>query len=145
MIWGAGGDDVIYGRDGADALYGGAGDDTLVGGDGADLLDGGAGVDTFVFDSALGPSNVDRIYGFSSIDDTIWLDDAIFTSLATGALERTAFTIGDAATTAAQRIIYNQVTGGLYYDEDGTGGGASVLFATLAAGTGLVVEDFIIV
>jgi Ca2+-binding RTX toxin-like protein len=35
-------------------------------------------------------------------------------------LAGTAFKLGAAATTAAHRIVYNQATGELFYDADGT-------------------------
>jgi len=41
------------------------------------------------------------------------------------------FATGTAATTAAQRVIYNAATGDLYFDADGTGSAATVLIATL--------------
>jgi Ca2+-binding RTX toxin-like protein len=42
---GAGGDDVLIGRDGFDDLFGGPGDDVLRGGQGTDTCDGGPGRD----------------------------------------------------------------------------------------------------
>ena len=144
VIWGADGNDVIYGRVGNDTIYGGNGNDTIRGGEGNDLLYGGAGADAFVFDRPL-VGNVDRIADFSSAADTIYLDDAVFTALSTGALASSAFRAGSAATTAAHRIIYNQATGQIFYDADGSGGGAAVLFATVAAGTSIALSDFVVI
>ena len=45
MICGLGGDDVIDGRDGDDALFGDGGRDRIDGGDGDDTLYGGEGDD----------------------------------------------------------------------------------------------------
>ncbi|WP_225028950.1 S8 family serine peptidase [Xinfangfangia pollutisoli] len=145
MIWGGTGNDILYGRAGADTLNGGDGSDTLGGNEGNDVLTGGAGADFFVFDRALGASNVDRISDFLAADDTIRLEDAVFTAIGLGALAGSAFTIGAAASTAAHRIIYNQGTGQIFYDADGAGGGAAVLFATLVPGTSLSASDFTVI
>ena len=46
-----------------------------------------------------------------------------------------------AALTSAQRIIYNQATGILSYDADGSGSGAAVAVAQLNAGQVLTAQD----
>ena len=56
-----------------------------------------------------------------------------------------AFHIGAAAADAEDRIIYNQATGALSYDANGTGAGGLVKFAQLTAGLGLTNADFVIV
>lgn len=70
----------------ATRIIGNSGDNGINGGDGNDLLTGGAGRDSFVFDTAPSVSNRDRITDFTPADDTIQLDDAVFTALARGAL-----------------------------------------------------------
>jgi len=45
VLWGNAGDDLILGRNGNDVLWGGEGDDVLRGGDGDDVLIGGPGQD----------------------------------------------------------------------------------------------------
>ena len=62
------------------------------------------------------------------------LDDAVFTGLGLGTLGAGAFRTGSAAQDADDRIVYNQATGQLFFDADGNGAGAQVLFA-LVAGT----------
>ncbi len=153
-IEGRAGDDVIHGRKAADTLIGGADDDRIFGGRGHDdisggrgndVLKGGKGNDTFVFDTALGPDNVDRIKDFTPEHDTIELSAVIFAGIGTlGVLAATAFHIGSAALDAADRIIYDSGTGKLFYDEDGAGGVAAVQFAKLRPGLDLTAEDFFV-
>lgn len=45
---------------------------------------------------------------------------------------------------ATDRVIYNQTTGALYYDADGTGKTAALQFAQVTAGTVLTASDFFI-
>ena len=138
---------TLKGGGGDDTLRGGGGDDRLAGGNGNDTLDGAAGLDQFLFDTALnGSTNHDRILNFSVADDTITLDNDIFTDLgAPGALDSAAFFTGSAAQNPEDRIIYNSATGNIYYDADGNGAGDQVLFAHVAAGTALTSADFLIV
>ena len=127
-------------------IIGGGGNDVLNGGDASDRLRGGDGNDAFVFDSALNAlANVDSILDYSVADDRIWLDDAVFTALTAGQGLGAAFVIGSAATTAAHRIIYNAVNGGLYYDADGVGGADAILFARIGAGQAMTAAEFLVV
>ena len=112
---------------------------------GADTMQGVGGNDFFQFSTALGAGNIDTIVDYSVANDTIRLDDAIFTGLAVGALAGAAFTIGAAAADASDRIIYNNVTGALFFDVDGVGGAAQQQFATLSAGLALNAGEFQIV
>lgn len=135
----------LTGLGGNDSLFGAGGNDRLIGGDGNDSLQGGVGQDTFVFDSALS-SNVDTLSDFFAADDTIELQRSVFSGItADGTLNANAFQLGTAANDTADRIIYDQTTGRIYYDADGLGGAAQVLFATVAAGTALTNADFIAV
>ncbi|GLK80171.1 pre-peptidase C-terminal domain-containing protein [Methylopila turkensis] len=132
-------------------ILGNSAANVLNGGLGADTLAGGAGADIFVFDTALGGGNIDRINDFSVVDDSIRLENAIFTGLAVtptpvgNVLAASAFTIGAAATDAFDRIIYNATTGALFFDQDGVGGAGQVQFATLTAGLSLTNLDFQVV
>jgi Ca2+-binding RTX toxin-like protein len=139
--------DLIDGGNGSDTIIGGTGDDTVVSGLGNDSLNGGSGADHFIFNTALGTANVDRIQSYNVTDDTILLDDAIFTALGSpGALAAGAFKAGAAATDADDRIIYNATTGALFYDQDGNGATAAVQFATLTSITGTITHaDFLII
>ena len=109
------------------------------------MLTGFGGADSFAFTSALGGGNVDRIADFSAADDTIQLDDAVFAGLALGALNANAFVIGSQAGDADDRIIYNQATGALLFDADGSGGGAAVQFATLDGAPTITASDFTVI
>jgi Ca2+-binding RTX toxin-like protein len=125
---------VIVGNSGANRLNGGTGSDTLTGGQANDI---------FVFNSALGASNIDTITDYSNPggnNDTIWLENSIFTALtATGVLASAAFKNLDlAAADSSDRILYDQDHGDLYYDRDGSGTAYSAIkiaeisnFATL--------------
>jgi Ca2+-binding RTX toxin-like protein len=128
------------------SLIGNAGANTLNGGAGADTLQGLGGADTFAFTTALGGGNVDAIVDFAGGTDRIALDDAVFTAIGgPGALNANAFFAGAAAHDADDRIVYNSATGQLFYDADGNGAGAAVLFATLQAGTALAASDFTVI
>jgi Ca2+-binding RTX toxin-like protein len=150
---GGAGDDSLWGSSGADTLLGQDGQDVLVGGAGRDVLTGGAGPDYFVFNSSLVASEADPITDFSPADDTIYLEDAIFKALRPGVLPESAFYVaGSGAYDAADRIIFQPSyelssganVGRLFYDADGSGGGASVLFALVAPGLDLTPSDFLI-
>jgi Ca2+-binding RTX toxin-like protein len=128
----------------ANVLIGNSGNNTLYGGLGNDTLTGGAGNDTFVFNTPLGPTNIDRITDFSVADDRMRLDDAIFNAIALGTLANTAFVANTTglATTIDHRIIYETDTGRLFYDSDGLNGLDRVQFATVAINLALTNADF---
>jgi Ca2+-binding RTX toxin-like protein len=154
-VRGNAGANIIIGNAGANNMSGEGGNDTLNGGLGSDILSGGDGLDVFVFNTALSPANIDLISDFDPDDDTIHLENAIFTAFAGIAagttLSSAAFRAAagaTAASTAAHRIIYDTNTGNLYYDADGVGGTGAVQFADLgafAAATGVTAADFIII
>jgi len=127
VIWGTNGDNAIYGRGGNDELY------------------GYAGSDRFVFDTAPGASNYDMLGDFQAGIDRIVLDNSVYSALADGALPASAFVNGSAAADADDRIVYNQATGGLFYDADGNGAGAMVLFAVVAGGQPITAADFTVI
>ncbi|MCV9965251.1 M10 family metallopeptidase C-terminal domain-containing protein [Pararhizobium sp. BT-229] len=142
-------DDSVFGNSSNNAIYAGAGDDILKGYAGNDTLTGASGDDQFYFNTALNAAtNVDLITDFNVADDTIALDDAIFTAIgALGTLAAAAFranTTGNAAD-ASDRIIYETDLGRLFYDADGTGAGARIQFASLDPALALTNLDFLVV
>ncbi len=126
-------------------MIGNAGANRLEGKGGNDILVGKSGADSFVFASALGAGNVDHLDDMTSGSDKILLDDAVFTGLAPGALGANAFVTGTAAADADDRIVYNSGTGQLFFDADGNGAGAAVLFATLQGAPALTAGDFTVI
>jgi Ca2+-binding RTX toxin-like protein len=129
-------------------IEGNASTNVINGRGGNDVLHGGPGVDAdfFVFDTPLNATtNVDRIFDFNDANDTFWLDDAIFSTIPTGALEVHRFQLGTAANELADRIIYNQAAGELFYDADGDLGGAPIQFARVNSGQSLSYNDFFVV
>jgi Ca2+-binding RTX toxin-like protein len=140
----------LTGNEFVQAITGNAGSNIIDGKGGSDTLSGLAGKDFFVFSSALGAGNIDTITDFNVADDTIRLENAIFTALtATGALAAAAFqaNITGLAADATDRIVYDTDTGKLFYDADGdkAGGVDGVHFATLAAGLALTSGDFAVI
>ncbi|MEE1611970.1 M10 family metallopeptidase C-terminal domain-containing protein [Microvirga sp. CF3016] len=145
QLYGEGGSDWLYGKNGGDCLFGGAGNDWLDGGFGGDILNGGAGADQFKFSSALGGGNVDTIQDFSVVDgDRIVLSRTVFMDIGSGTLSSVYFSAGP-VTSFDHHILYDQSTGGLFYDVDGSGGVAAIKFAAVTAGTALNASHFLVV
>lgn len=145
---GLGGRDTLVGGKGNDTLDGGAGADTLRGGAGADRLIGGAGADRFVFDVRETTANHDTIVDFRHGTDKIVISRAAFTAFAAdhpGALPAAELALGTRALTAAQHLVYDKASGGLWYDPDGKGAGAAVELAVLANHPTLDAGDFVLV
>jgi Ca2+-binding RTX toxin-like protein len=128
----------------ANTITGNAGANSLHGGLGLDVLIGGGGADRFYFETPAGAANWDDIQDFSHADDSIWLDRDVFTGIgADGELTAGAFRAGSAAVDADDRILYDSATGNIYYDADGSGGGAAVLLAHVTIGTTVDATDFV--
>jgi serralysin len=139
-------DNALIGNGGKDSLSGGLGNDTLVGSAGSDRLTGGADSDSFVFNAALSASSRDTITDFSHAADTIWLESSIFKGLGSQTLKSASFCAGSKAHDGGDRIIYDQASGALFYDSDGTGHHAQVQFATLANhAAGVTHDDFLLI
>jgi Ca2+-binding RTX toxin-like protein len=155
-IRGGSGADTLTGDGQVNVLDGGAGADILKGGLGNDVLIGGFDFDEdrFIFDSALGASNVDTVRMFQIGIDKIVLDDDIFTRLAGSVsgnvLNGANFVEGPAALDSNDYIIFDDRLNVLLYDADGSGAGQAVRFAVLQAVEdpsyiGLSANDFVVI
>ena len=138
----------VIGGSAGDKLKGDKLANVIEGGQGADKVWGGAGKDQFKFATAVDAA--DRIKDFSHADDTIVLDNAIFTAFAkTGPIKEKMFhanAAGHDAHTAKQKLIYDRHDGSLWYDADGNGAGAAIEVAVLTNTPHNVdVHDFLIV
>ena len=131
-----------------DRLLGDAKANRLAGGLGSDTLTGRGGSDRFVFDTALGSTNIDTITDFTVGTDAIELAKAIFTTLEPGidpgSLSASAFRYSTQPSTSEGlgEIIYNSVTGSLSYDSDGAGAAAAKQFATVSTNLALSASQF---
>lgn len=139
-------DNLLIGTSAANTLSGLDGNDVIDGLGGNDRYIGGSGADTFRLSVAPNAkSNVKTIEDFVSGEDNLdinaktfkWKGDYLgqlleenFGSNATGVAE-----------TAEQRFIYNNTTGELFYDADGSGNGKAVLMAILEGSPDLLASD----
>ncbi|HEV2747322.1 MAG TPA: calcium-binding protein [Allosphingosinicella sp.] len=143
-LTGNSGNNLLRGLGGTDRLSGGAGNDELRGGDGNDILNGGAGNDVLIGGEG---GNVFRFDSFDA-DSTDFrqgngfqLDVRVFTALADvddnegRIIDEEAFAEAGEESESDDRIIYNATTGELFYDSDGSGPAAQLLFATVEPGT----------
>ncbi len=134
---GGNGTDALSGGGGNDILQGGNGGDTLSGGGGTDGLTGGDGADTFVFNTALGSSNVDTITDFSrAAGDKLKLSTAADSPF-----------LGLSAGTLADHVTWTLVGTDMavFFDSDGVGiGDAGVQFAILTGISTLQASDFVL-
>lgn len=150
-IHGNSSNNILIGFSGNDTLSGLDGNDALLGGIGNDILTGGTGSDQFVFESSFPAAGVDTITDFDLFSDKVLLDKTVFSSLETVAgspamggnpLQAGDFSIINVAAasevaiaeTSLNEIVYNIVTGSLFYNPNnnmpdfGAGGGQ---FATI--------------
>ncbi|MBC1222825.1 calcium-binding protein [Nostoc sp. UCD121] len=135
----------ISGTDYNDFIVGTNGNDILTGGNGNDSLYGGDGTDTFGFNNYNG--GVNTIYDFNTTNELIQVYAFNFAGgLSIGLLQKTQFTIGTSATTSSQRFIYDDSTGALFFDQDGSASGfTQVQFAKLSTGLSLTENNFVLV
>ena len=143
--------DKFLGGAGKDRLGGGGGDDILFGRGANDALSGGSGRDIFVFDTKPNKkSNLDSISDFKAKDDSIWLEDTVFTKIGKGTqdkpgkVSKSAFAF-DAAKDSSDRLVYHKKTGVLAYDKDGSGKSVEVAIVKLKAGSLLTHADLFII
>jgi hypothetical protein len=142
---GTSGADRLTGTPGNDRIDGKSGNDMIWAKNGSDVLSGGAGKDTFTFDTEPGAKNVDVILDFNVADDTIRLNDTAFTKLKSGKLSASSFVVGTKALDSNDRIIYDNKSGALSYDADGSGSMAAIKFAEIDNLAKLTAADFLII
>jgi Ca2+-binding RTX toxin-like protein len=134
---------IITGNVADNQLDGGVGNDILNGGTGANSLRGGAGNDIFKFNTI---DHIDTITDFVVVDDTIQLERAVYTALMiAGKLAADQFRIGTQALDSNDFIVYNNATGALLYDADGSGAGAAVQIATVGVGLAMTNADIVVI
>lgn len=133
------------GNSAANVIVGNAGDNRLDGRGGLDSLTGGDGADTFAFTATAKATNAVTITDFASGVDRIALDNAVFTKLGLdGALGEGVFSDAGAVSRASV-LLYDQASGVLSYDRDGSGSAVAVAFAHLGAGTELSASDIMVI
>lgn len=146
LLQGASGEDELRGGAGRDTLQGGAGADLLVGEQGDDLLRGGGGPDRFGFGALADDPSADRIDDYEVGSDRI---EFSFGTLPgdqpTGAIDPGLFVAGPAALEPDDHFIYDQASGHLYFDVDGSGTEVMRLFLTITPGTALTAADLWVV
>jgi Ca2+-binding RTX toxin-like protein len=125
LLLGGQGDDQLLGGRGFDNLQGGKGNDILRGALGQDTLTGGDGEDVFRFETALdGVLNIDTITDFVTGVDQIELSATIFSVFSNRVGEQVGLNA---------YLQYEQSTGVLSYDPDGSGAGSAIPFAILGS------------
>ncbi|TBY74126.1 calcium-binding protein [Rhizobium leguminosarum] len=145
ILTGNDGNNSLNGGKGNDRLVGGLGNDKLIGKAGADVLTGGGGGDTFVFNVKPDNTSVDKIRDFSSAaGDKLMLDHSIFAALSLSRFSDENFVLGTKAREADDKLIYDQASGILSYDADGSAAGAAIHVADLDNSAALHFKDFLL-
>ncbi|WP_207327917.1 beta strand repeat-containing protein [Yoonia vestfoldensis] len=166
---GAGNDTIMGGAD-DDTITAGAGNDIITSGSGADTVTPGTGLDTIVYTDVANEAR-DIITNFTTIADGAAFGAgtdklqfsaadlasvAGFVAYSAGGVSLdidgdaagsvlVAFVSGtgaQSATAAQAAFLFNQTTGDLSFDADGTGDGAAIVIATLTGVVDLATADF---
>jgi arylsulfatase A-like enzyme len=145
FLLGALGNDVLRGMEDDDILDGDLGNDTLIGGTGNDTLSGRTGSDYFVFNSPK--EGVDQIKDFAVSNDTILISAKGFgEGLTAGvALNEEQLAIGSETNNNSEVFIYNNQTGNLFFDPDGSGPKEQIKIAVFTNKTVLTAKDIFII
>ena len=94
-------------------------------------------MDIFRFTSAP-TANVDPLTDFSVADDTLQLENTIFSKFTTAGVLAAALDLND-------YVVYNATTGALSYDADGNDAGAAMQIVVLGVNLALTNADFAII
>jgi Ca2+-binding RTX toxin-like protein len=137
----------IKGNAAGNRIDGGNGDDMLAGGAGNDRLTGGKGKDVFVFDTAPAKSgNKDKIIDWNAKHDTIQLESAVFKALKkTGGLSKSHFVKAAKALDGNDYVGYDERTGNLWYDYNGSKAGGQLVFAHIGKHKTIAANDFLVI
>jgi len=114
---------------------------------GNDTLTGGAGVDKFVFDTAPNATkNHDTITDFTSGEDKIALKGSLFKKLGSS-VDASEIWFKDSGEPQGQKgyLVYEESTGALSYDKDGSGKAAAVQIALIGVHEELQASDFVMI
>jgi Ca2+-binding RTX toxin-like protein len=144
-LTGGAGNDKLHGKQGNDTLLGNGGDDILIGGIGNDILMGGAGADRFF--RWYSKTGIDTITDFQVGEDTLYVSARGFgDGLVKGAaIAADQFTLGSDASNSSDRFIYDQSTGALFFDADGTGSFEQIQIAQLSTGLAITNTDIFVI
>lgn len=143
------GNDYLSGGRDVDTLSGGAGQDVLYGGEDNDVLTGGSGKDWFTF---YHPANVDVTIQQDGLGNVTEVQLKIFQNDpgVLSALPSTQFQVGKVALDETDRVLYDDATGLLYFDADGTsaffgaiGSARPIPIAQLPAGLSLSADQIL--
>ncbi len=148
----------VYGFKGDDILTGAGGNDVFYGGTGSDVITTGAGSDDIFFLSYYDHTNVygtvepneggDTITDFTPGADHVtvsryWFGfgDIAGPAAALTAANADFITAGTTPVSVKPTFFWDQATGVLLFDPDGTGAGLAVNLATFSNGTALTLSD----
>jgi len=164
-LLGGDGNDTLDGGSGSDTLNGGAGNDILGGGAGEDFLSGGGGGDTFAYSATTdGVQVADGVSGSQDGDDIL---DAFLSGTDRFEFLNSAFGLGDfegnlttntnffsvsttyngtnaGAASGTDYFVFDTTKSTLYYDDDSSTDGYTVL-ATLTNGGSVAASDIFMV
>jgi Ca2+-binding RTX toxin-like protein len=143
------GDFDLTGNKRDNTIVGNDGDNVIIGGKGNDEMFGNGGADTFQINEYANGKNRDVIVDFESGVDMIELKSSVFTKIGAGVVDANEFRVNDTglAENRTDRLIYNETTGELFYDQNGSrnGDSNSVLVATLTNLELITIDDLLIV
>jgi Ca2+-binding RTX toxin-like protein len=132
----------VVGTEGNNFILNSPGKDTVNGKGGNDTVTLREGQDTFVYDS---PNGITQFLDFSPQEDTIQVSAQGFGGgLQAGELSPDAFATSG-ATTAKTRFVYDDGTGALSFDADGSGSGEAIQIGQFWPTNGVTSSDILVI